>query len=145
MEMWLAAFKVRLPWTLQHQLADHACTQEAKDMPRIDYPKPDGVYSFDKLNSISLSNIAHEGNQPCHLQLLDATVPIQVNLALYAAPEQRYCPAGVYEIVQVEGVSALQINAQNCIHCKACDIKDMQQNIVWVPAEGGSGPSYTGM
>jgi len=145
MEMWLAAFKVRLPWTLQHQLADHACTQEAKDMPRIDYPKPDGVYSFDKLNSISLSNIAHEGNQPCHLQLLDATVPIQVNLALYAAPEQRYCPAGVYEIVQVEGVSALQINAQNCIHCKTCDIKDMQQNIVWVPAEGGSGPSYTGM
>ena len=144
-EMWLAAFKIRLPWTLQHQLADHACTRMAKDMPQIDYPKPDGVYSFDKLNSISLSNIAHEANQPCHLQLLDATVPIQVNLALYDAPEQRYCPAGVYEIVQVEGAPALQINAQNCIHCKACDIKDMQQNIVWVPAEGGSGPSYTGM
>lgn len=144
-EMWLAAFKVRLPWTLQHQLTDHACTRMAKDMPRIDYPKPDGVYSFDKLNSISLSNIAHEANQPCHLQLLDSTVPIRVNLALYAAPEQRYCPAGVYEIIQTEGEPALQINAQNCIHCKTCDIKDMTQNIVWVPAEGGSGPAYTCM
>ncbi|MBE0471537.1 MAG: electron transfer flavoprotein-ubiquinone oxidoreductase [Methyloprofundus sp.] len=144
-EMWLAAFKIRLPWTLQHQLADHACTRKATEMPRIDYPKPDGVYSFDKLNSISLSNIAHEANQPCHLQLLDPTVPIRVNLALYDAPEQRYCPAGVYEIIQTEGAPALQINAQNCIHCKTCDIKDMTQNIVWVPAEGGSGPSYTRM
>lgn len=144
-EMWLAAFKIRLPWTLQHQLADHLCTRKAKDMPPIDYPKPDGIYSFDKLNSISLSNIAHEANQPCHLQLLDPGVPIQVNLALYDAPEQRYCPAGVYEIIQVEGAPALQINAQNCIHCKTCDIKDMTQNIVWVPAEGGSGPSYTRM
>lgn len=144
-EMWLAAFKIRLPWTLQHQLADHLCTRKAKDMPPIDYPKPDGVYSFDKLNSISLSNIAHEANQPCHLQLLDSTVPIRVNLALYEAPEQRYCPAGVYEIIQADGVPTLQINAQNCIHCKTCDIKDMTQNIVWVPAEGGSGPSYTHM
>jgi electron-transferring-flavoprotein dehydrogenase len=144
-EMWLIAAKIYLPWTLRHQLADHACSRTAKDMPKINYPKPDGVYSFDKLNSISLSSIAHEANQPCHLQLQDVAVPIRVNLAIYDAPEQRYCPAGVYEIVQVSGALALQINAQNCIHCKTCDIKDVTQNIVWVPPEGGSGPSYTGM
>jgi electron-transferring-flavoprotein dehydrogenase len=114
-------------------------------MPKINYPKPDGIYSFDKLNSISLSSIAHEANQPCHLQLLDVTVPVRINLAIYDAPEQRYCPAGVYEIVQISGAPALQINAQNCIHCKTCDIKDVTQNIVWVPPEGGSGPAYNGM
>jgi electron-transferring-flavoprotein dehydrogenase len=145
LEMWLIAAKIRLPWTLPHKLADHACLRLAKDMPKIDYPKPDGVYSFDKSSSISLSSIGHEANQPCHLQLLDLTVPVRVNLALYDAPEQRYCPAGVYEIVQVSGSPALQINAQNCIHCKTCDIKDVTQNIVWVPPEGGSGPAYTGM
>jgi len=144
-EMWLIAAKIRLPWTLRHQLADHACLRPAKDMPKINYPKPDGVYSFDKLNSISLSSIAHEANQPCHLQLLDDTVPVRINLAIYDAPEQRYCPAGVYEIVQISGAPALQINAQNCIHCKTCDIKDVTQNIVWVPPEGGSGPTYNGM
>ena len=144
-EMWLIAAKINFPWTLRHKLADHACTSLAKDMPKIKYPKPDGVYSFDKLNSISLSSIAHEANQPCHLQLQDVNVPVQVNLALYDAPEQRYCPAGVYEIVQRAGTPVLQINAQNCIHCKTCDIKDMTQNIVWVPPEGGSGPAYTGM
>jgi electron-transferring-flavoprotein dehydrogenase len=145
MEMWLRALHVRLPWTLQHQQADHTCTQPANTMPVISYPKPDGVYSFDRLTSISLSNIAHEANQPCHLQLLDNTVPIRINLATYDAPEQRYCPAGVYEIVQQASAPVLQINAQNCIHCKTCDIKDPTQNIVWVPPEGGSGPTYTGM
>jgi electron-transferring-flavoprotein dehydrogenase len=144
-EMWLIAAKIQLPWTLRHQLADHACSRPAKDMPKINYPKPDGVYSFDKLNSISLSGISHEANQPCHLQLQDVTVPVRVNLTIYDAPEQRYCPAGVYEIVQISGAPALQINAQNCIHCKTCDIKDVTQNIVWVPPEGGAGPAYSGM
>ena len=144
-EMWLISAKVRLPWTLLHKLADHDCLRLARDMPKINYPKPDNVYSFDKLNSISLSNIAHVANQPCHLQLKDVTVPVGVNLALYDAPEQRYCPAGVYEIVQISSMPALQINAQNCIHCKTCDIKDVTQNIVWVPPEGGSGPAYSGM
>ena len=145
LEMWLAAFKLHLPWTLPHAKADHECTRPAADMPKINYPKPDGVYSFDKLNSISLSNIAHDANQPCHLHLIDNTVPISINLAIYNAPEQRYCPAGVYEIVTKNGTKQLQINAQNCIHCKTCDIKDPTQNIVWVPPEGGSGPVYSGM
>ena len=145
LEMWLAAFKLNLPWTLQHDKADHNCTRPAADMPKINYPKPDGIYSFDKLNSISLSNIAHDANQPCHLHLLDNTVPISINLAKYDAPEQRYCPAGVYEIVTKNETKHLQINAQNCIHCKTCDIKDPTQNIVWVPPEGGSGPVYSGM
>ena len=145
LEMWLAAFKLYLPWTLQHDKADQDCIKPAADMPKISYPKPDGIYSFDKLNSISLSNIAHDANQPCHLHLLDNTVPININLAKYDAPEQRYCPAGVYEIVKSNELTYLQINAQNCIHCKTCDIKDPTQNIVWVPPEGGSGPVYSGM
>ena len=145
LEMWLTAFKLFLPWTLQHDKADHDCIKPAADMPKINYPKPDGIYSFDKLNSISLSNIAHDANQPCHLHLLDNTVPININLAKYDAPEQRYCPAGVYEIVIKNETKHLQINAQNCIHCKTCDIKDPTQNIVWVPPEGGSGPVYSGM
>lgn len=145
LEMWLVAINLRLPWTLKHQQADHDCTRPASEMPVINYPKPDGTYSFDKLASISLSNIAHDANQPCHLQLLDKTVPININLAKYDAPEQRYCPAGVYEIIKNQESSYLQINAQNCIHCKTCDIKDPTQNIVWVPPEGGSGPNYSGM
>lgn len=144
-EMWLAAFHVRLPWTLKHSKADHECIKPAAQMPVIHYPKPDGVYSFDRLNSISLSNIAHDANQPCHLKLLDKQIPISTNLRLYDAPEQRYCPAGVYEIVKQQDVDYLQINAQNCIHCKTCDIKDPTQNIVWIPPEGGSGPTYVGM
>ncbi|HSH53444.1 MAG TPA: electron transfer flavoprotein-ubiquinone oxidoreductase [Methylotenera sp.] len=144
-EMWLAAFNISLPWTLQHQKADHDCTRPAAEMPVLSYPKPDGVISFDKLSSISFSNIAHDANQPCHLHLRDAAVPISINLAKYDAPEQRYCPAGVYEIIESHGVPKLQINAQNCIHCKTCDIKDPTQNIVWVPPEGASGPVYTGM
>ena len=145
LEMWLAAINLRLPWTLKHQQADHDCTRPASEMPVIHYPKPDGTYSFDKLASISLSNIAHDANQPCHLQLLDKTIPININLAKYDAPEQRYCPAGVYEIIKNQESSYLQINAQNCIHCKTCDIKDPTQNIVWLPPEGGSGPTYSGM
>jgi electron-transferring-flavoprotein dehydrogenase len=145
LEMWLAAIHLHLPWTLQHQQADHECTKPAAEMPDITYPKPDGIYSFDKLNSISLSNIAHDTNQPCHLHLLDKAVPININFAKYDAPEQRYCPAGVYEIVKGQESTYLQINAQNCIHCKTCDIKDPTQNIVWVPPEGGSGPTYFGM
>jgi electron-transferring-flavoprotein dehydrogenase len=144
-EMWLSAFKVTVPWTLQHKKADHDSLKSAAEMPVIHYPKPDGVFSFDKLNSINLSNIAHDANQPCHLKLIDANVPISINLAKFDAPEQRYCPAGVYEIVQKNNAPHLQINAQNCIHCKTCDIKDPTQNIVWVPPEGGSGPVYTGM
>lgn len=144
-EMWLAAFKITIPWTLPHQKADHESLKPAAEMPVIAYPKPDGVFSFDKLNSISLSNIAHDADQPCHLKLIDANVPITINLAKYDAPEQRYCPAGVYEIIQKDNAPHLQINAQNCIHCKTCDIKDPTQNIVWVPPEGGSGPVFTGM
>ena len=145
LEMWLAAFKVFMPWTLPHKIADHASTKPAADMPTIAYPKPDGVYSFDKLSSIALSNIAHDANQPCHLQLKDSKIPISVNLANFNSPEQRYCPAGVYEIVNTQQTPYLQINAQNCIHCKTCDIKDPTQNIVWVPPEAGSGPVYSGM
>ncbi|HEY0842203.1 electron transfer flavoprotein-ubiquinone oxidoreductase [Methylotenera sp.] len=144
-EMWLHALHVRLPWTLKHQKADHECTKPASEMPLIHYAKHDGVYSFDRLSSIGLSNLAHDANQPCHLTLLDKNVPISVNLARYDAPEQRYCPAGVYEIVKTKDASYLHINAQNCIHCKTCDIKDPTQNIVWVPPEGGSGPTYMGM
>lgn len=145
-EMWLGAFNITLPWTLQHQKADHESLKPANEMPRIEYPKADGVYTFDRLNSISLSNIAQDADQPCHLQLKDRLIPIAVNLAKYDAPEQRYCPAAVYEIVKNEANEPyLQINAQNCIHCKTCDIKDPLQNIVWVPPEGGSGPVFTGM
>lgn len=144
-EMWLAAFSINLPWTLQHKHADHTCTKPAAEMPKIDYPKPDGVYTFDRLNSISLCNIAHEANQLCHLNLVDKATPIKINLAIYDAPEQRYCPAGVYEIVNNQEEAYLQINAQNCIHCKTCDIKDPTQNIVWMPPEAGSGPTYSGM
>lgn len=144
-EMWLGAMHVRMPWTLVHQKADHECIKPASKMPEIQYEKPDGIYSFDRASSINLSNIAHDANQASHLTLLNKVIPISVNLANYDAPEQRYCPAGVYEIVKRDGASYLQINAQNCIHCKTCDIKDPTQNIVWVPPEGGSGPTYTGM
>lgn len=144
-EMWLAAAGVRLPWTLRHQQADHACTRPAADMPTIDYPHPDGKISFDKLSSVALSNITHDHDQPCHLHLLDKTEAVAISIEKFDAPEQRYCPAGVYEIVVRDERRQLQINAQNCIHCKACDIKDALQNIVWKPPEGGSGPVYPSM
>ncbi|HEX7820386.1 MAG TPA: electron transfer flavoprotein-ubiquinone oxidoreductase [Sphingobium sp.] len=144
-DMWLRTLGIKLPITMKHH-AD-AETLGRKDLYRpIAYPKPDGVYSFDRLSSVFLSNTNHEEDQPVHLTLKDPTVPIRVNLALYDAPETRYCPAGVYEIVgQDDGDPRLQINAQNCVHCKTCDIKDPTQNIVWVTPEGGGGPNYPNM
>ena len=137
----------KAPWTLHHPGADHTQLKRKSDCKPIDYPKPDGVITFDRLSSVYLSNTNHEEDQPCHLQLKDSAVPIKHNLALYDAPEQRYCPAGVYEIVQRETDAAprLQINAQNCIHCKTCDIKDPSQNINWVVPQGGEGPNYPNM
>ena len=134
-------------WTLHHGKADHECLKPAAEMLEIDYPKYDGVLTFDKLSSVFISNTNHEENQPSHLQLRDTTIPVAVNLATYDGPEQRYCPAGVYEFVDAENGSGkrLQINAQNCVHCKTCDIKDPRQNIHWVPPEGGGGPNYPNM
>ncbi|ENO90542.1 electron transfer flavoprotein-ubiquinone oxidoreductase [Thauera linaloolentis] len=139
-------FKGKTPWTL-HNSADHTALRPAAECARIDYPKPDGTLTFDRLSSVFLSNTNHEEEQPCHLQLKDASVPIAINLARYDAPEQRYCPAGVYEIVREsdDGEARLQINAQNCVHCKTCDIKDPTQNINWVVPQGGEGPIYQGM
>jgi electron-transferring-flavoprotein dehydrogenase len=136
----------KAPWTLRHH-ADHEGLKLASEMPKIDYPKPDGIVSFDRNSSVFLSGTNHEENQPAHLTLKDASIPISHNLALYDAPEQRYCPAGVYEIVHNDDGSnpRLQINAQNCVHCKTCDIKDPSQNIVWVSPEGGGGPNYPNM
>jgi len=139
-------FRGRAPWTLRNH-ADHLALKPAAECAPIAYPKPDGVVSFDKLSSVYLSSANHEENQPAHLRLADPTVPIRVNLALYDAPEQRYCPAGVYEIVRDEAGAnpRLQINAANCVHCKTCDIKDPTQNITWVVPEGGGGPNYPNM
>ena len=139
-------FRGRAPWTLKHH-DDHTTLKKAADAPRIEYPKPDGEVSFDRLSSVFISNTNHEEDQPAHLTLKDAAVPISVNLAEYDAPEQRYCPAGVYEIVAEDDGSnpQLQINAQNCVHCKTCDIKDPTQNIKWVVPEGGGGPNYPNM
>ncbi|MBU4612651.1 electron transfer flavoprotein-ubiquinone oxidoreductase [Achromobacter sp. GG226] len=136
----------KFPWTLHRTKPDHACLQPASECPRIEYPKPDGKISFDKLSSVFISNTNHEEDEPVHLTLKDPSVPVNINLAKYAGPEQRYCPAGVYEFVKDEaGQDKLQINAQNCVHCKTCDIKDPTQNIVWVAPQGGEGPVYTGM
>ncbi|MBZ0133245.1 MAG: electron transfer flavoprotein-ubiquinone oxidoreductase [Rhodocyclaceae bacterium] len=139
-------FRGKAPWTLR-LTADHLKLKPAASCRQIDYPKPDGVITFDRLSSVFLSNTNHEENQPCHLHLKDENVPIGTNLALYDAPEQRYCPAGVYEIVRDAGGGnpRLQINAQNCVHCKTCDIKDPTQNIVWVVPQGGEGPVYPNM
>jgi len=139
-------FRGRAPWTLRHSAPDHAKLKPAADYPKIAYPKPDGVLTFDRLSSVFLSSTNHEEDQPCHLQLKDAAAPITVNLARYDAPEQRFCPAGVYEILHGEdGSPRLQINAQNCLHCKTCDIKDPTQNIDWVVPQGGEGPTYPNM
>ncbi len=139
-------FRGHAPWTLHHT-PDYSKLMKASEAMPIDYPKPDGVVSFDRLSSVFLSATNHEENQPVHLQLKNPEIPIEVNLALYDAPEQRYCPAGVYEIVRdVDGLNPrLQINAQNCVHCKTCDIKDPTQNINWVVPEGGGGPNYPNM
>ncbi|RKT58648.1 electron-transferring-flavoprotein dehydrogenase [Azonexus fungiphilus] len=135
----------KAPWTLGHH-DDHTQLGEKSAYPRIDYPKPDGKLSFDRLSSVFLSATNHEENQPSHLRLKDEAVPVSVNYARYGAPETRYCPAGVYEILgEEEGAPRLQINAQNCLHCKTCDIKDPTQNIVWTVPEGGGGPNYPNM
>ncbi|MFL5253691.1 MAG: electron transfer flavoprotein-ubiquinone oxidoreductase [Rhodopila sp.] len=135
----------KAPWTLHHPHADNESIQDADKAPRIVYPKPDGVLTFDRLSSVFISNTNHEENQPAHLQLYDPEKAIDVNWNRYRSPETRYCPAAVYEIVGAEeGNPKLQINAQNCVHCKTCDIKDPTQNINWVPPEGGGGPSYPG-
>ena len=138
-------FRGNLPFTMHHSTPDYACMKKADEMLKIDYPKPDGIYSFDKLSSVYLSNTNHEEDQPCHLQLKDASIPIAVNLPMYDEPAQRYCPAGVYEVVEKDGEKKFVINAQNCVHCKTCDIKDPSQNINWVSPEGPGGPNYPNM
>ncbi len=143
-------FGGKAPWTMHHQHADHEMLKKASECKPIVYPKPDGVLTFDRLSSVFISNTNHEEDQPAHLTLKNQNVPVETNLALYDGPESRYCPAGVYEYVEVgvgnnEGKRRLQINAQNCVHCKTCDIKDPTQNIVWVVPEGGGGPNYPNM
>ncbi|KQP37050.1 electron transfer flavoprotein-ubiquinone oxidoreductase [Pseudorhodoferax sp. Leaf274] len=138
--------KGKMPWTLHRTQPDHAMLKPASECKPIVYPKPDGKLTFDKLSSVFVSNTNHNEHQPAHLTLKDPSVPVQINLAKYAGPEARYCPAGVYEFVKTDaGADKLQINAQNCVHCKTCDIKDPTQNIVWVTPEGGGGPNYAGM
>jgi electron-transferring-flavoprotein dehydrogenase len=138
-------FGGRAPWTLTHVIPDNEKLQPKERFKPIDYPKPDGVLTFDRLSSVFVSNTNHEEDQPSHLTLKDASVPVEVNLKVYAGPETRYCPAGVYEFVTEGSGERLQINAQNCVHCKTCDIKDPRQNIVWVTPEGGGGPNYPNM
>jgi len=131
---------------VHHKKPDHEYLRPASEFKPIVYPKPDGKLTFDKLSSVFISNTNHEEHQPVHLTLKDPNVPVDINLHIYAGPEQRYCPAGVYEYVtSAEGKEKLQINAQNCVHCKTCDIKDPTQNIVWVTPEGGGGPNYPNM
>jgi electron-transferring-flavoprotein dehydrogenase len=135
----------KLPFTWRNSATDHGSLQKASESPQIDYPKPDGVITFDRLSSVYLSNTNHEEDQPSHLRLKDASVPIASNLPDYDEPAQRYCPAGVYEIVEEDGKPQFQVSASNCVHCKTCDIKDPKQNIVWTVPEGGGGPNYSGM
>ncbi len=138
-------FRGKLPFTLRTQIPDHACLKPADNTKKINYPKPDGSISFDKLSSVFLSNTNHEEDQPCHLILKDPSIPISKNLVIYDEPAQRYCPAGVYEVIEENGSQKFQINAQNCVHCKTCDIKDPAQNIIWVSPEGNGGPNYPNM
>lgn len=147
-DLWLNSigFGFLIPWTFGHH-ADHSATGQTSDFPRLKYDKPDGVITFDRLSSVYLSNTNHEEDQPCHLKLKNANTPISVNLKNYGSPEEIYCPAAVYEILyhSKDQNPYLHINAQNCIHCKTCDVKDMTQNIVWTPPEGGGGPNYPNM
>ena len=138
-------FRGKLPFTLRAQIPDYACLKPADNTKKINYPKPDGSISFDKLSSVFLSNTNHEEDQPCHLILKDPSIPISKNLVIYDEPAQRYCPAGVYEVIEENGSQKFQINAQNCVHCKTCDIKDPAQNIIWVSPEGNGGPNYPNM
>jgi electron-transferring-flavoprotein dehydrogenase len=157
--MWLSDLGLgrAVPWTMHHRYADHERLRPAAEMPAIAYPKYDGTITFDKMSSVYLSNTNHVENQPVHLQLRNPALPVDVNLHVYDGPEARYCPAGVYEFVPDDASTGndvasggavqmrLQINAQNCVLCKTCDIKDPRQNIHWVPPEGGGGPNYAGM
>jgi electron-transferring-flavoprotein dehydrogenase len=139
-------FNGKLPWTLSDPVPDYATLKPASECKAINYPRADNKLSFDRLSSVFLSNTNHSENQPCHLTLKDADVPLKHNLPLYDEPAQRYCPAGVYEIVEeASGDKRFQINSQNCVHCKTCDIKDPTQNIVWVTPEGAGGPNYPNM
>ena len=143
-EQWLLRGKI--PWTIHRHEPDHVYLKPADQCPKIEYPKPDGVLTFDRLSSVFISNTNHEENEPIHLTLKDASVPVAINLHKFGGPEARYCPAGVYEFIKDDaGADKLQINAQNCLHCKTCDIKDPTQNIVWVAPQGGEGPVYSGM
>jgi electron-transferring-flavoprotein dehydrogenase len=136
----------RVPYTLRDRVPDHALLRRAADAPKIAYPKPDGVVSFERVKSVFFASTSHDENQPVHLKLADPSVPIAQNLPQFAEPAQRYCPAGVYEVVtDAAGAPQFRINAANCVHCKTCDIKDPAQNITWVPPEGGAGPTYSGM
>jgi electron-transferring-flavoprotein dehydrogenase len=138
-------FGGKLPFTLRDKKPDYACLEDADKAKKLEYPKPDNVVTFDRLSSVFLSNTNHEEDQPCHLTLLDPDVPLAKNLPRYNEPAQRYCPAGVYEIVEDPTGQRFQINAQNCVHCKTCDIKDPSQNITWVTPEGFGGPNYPNM
>ncbi len=146
-EMWFSTFGIMMPFTLGHNKPDYKTLRKCSECKEIKYPKPDGEYSFDKLSSVFLSNTNHEEDQPIHLALKDEDIPIKVNLKEYDEPAQRYCPAGVYEVLLDDkgGEPVFQINAQNCVHCKTCDIKDPAQNINWVVPQGGEGPLYGGM
>ncbi|RLU02411.1 MAG: electron transfer flavoprotein-ubiquinone oxidoreductase [Ketobacter sp.] len=138
-------FRGRLPITLRDDQPDHQCMDTVDQATPLSYPKPDGVITFDKLSSVYLSNTNHREDQPCHLRMLDAAIPLQYNLPRYQEPAQRYCPAGVYEVLEEHGQTTFRINAQNCVHCKTCDIKDPSQNITWVAPEAGGGPNYSAM
>jgi electron-transferring-flavoprotein dehydrogenase len=136
----------KIPVSLHDTTPDHATLKPASECKKIDYPKPDGVLSFAKLDSVFIGNVNHAENQPCHLRLKDASIPLGANLEKFDEPAQRYCPAGVYEIIEEEsGEQRFQINSQNCVHCKTCDIKDPAQNITWVTPEGAGGPNYPNM
>jgi electron-transferring-flavoprotein dehydrogenase len=146
LDMWFnQLFGVSLFGTMKHGKPDHATLKRADEAKPIHYPRPDGVLSFDRLTNVAFSGTNHEEDQPVHLQLKDPEVPISHNLPMYDEPAQRYCPAGVYEVVEVDGQPRFQINAQNCVHCKTCDIKDPAQNIEWVVPQGGDGPNYPNM
>jgi electron-transferring-flavoprotein dehydrogenase len=138
-------FRGKAPWTLTHAHADHETLTPKENARPIEYPRPDGALTFDRLSSVFVSNTNHEEDQPVHLRLKDPAIPTTLNLPVYAGPESRYCPAGVYEFVTEGGATRLQINAPNCVHCKTCDIKDPAQNIEWVVPEGGGGPNYPNM
>jgi len=147
-DMWFSTItRLNVPWTLKHGKTDAAATEPASKHKAIAYPRPDGKLSFDKLSSVFISNTNHAEDQPVHLRLLDPSTPIRVNLPKYGEPARLYCPAGVYEVLTPEdgGEPRFQINAQNCVHCKTCDIKDPSQNIVWTTPEGGGGPNYPNM